>query len=496
MSGNQPQKGRSIQRKNWVVTWHVMCDSIVFPHEELAKKGIKYSIAGLETAPETGQLHYQAYIQLDRKKRFNAVLKILETVLDSADGKHPYLAMQRGSNEEARDYCKKDKNFTEHGEFTQSFALGGRGLDAEQGPRNHAKKQCYELLRKGEPFMKVLDEYPHMISDMEKWRTYVGRERATQAFVLYLWGDTGRGKTMNTMKACDRKALSFYKKAPGHKWFSGYVDQDVVIFEEFASCFTLSTFLALCDPIPPAVEVKGGHVTISAPFYVILSNVAMEDQYPTVIHPHRRAAFYRRLTKVQNVDKMDYGEIEACVYEFFEAHMDALVDYVRDSAAHPTDDISPLASATKVVQARGKVKQLFCDAADHVISSHISSVHPDSEAEEDTQILSETEGGSDNPIELSSETDSDELSEHEWIKRKQPYLLTQTRVKKERSRSPVRRGRDYSTKGGFCSLPHLTNTDYLQCPNCGPANQQASTKMPKRSDTKRCYKNFLDSDSD
>ena len=93
--------------------------------------------------------------------------------------------------------------------------------------------------------------------------------------------------------------MSLYKKCPGNKWFDGYDGEEVILFEEFTSCFQLSVLLTLCDKLPPYVEVKGGQVAISSPIYIFTTNLPPEDQYKgDNISQFRRDAFMRRLDEV------------------------------------------------------------------------------------------------------------------------------------------------------------------------------------------------------
>ena len=54
---------------------------------------------------------------------------------------------------------------------------------------------------------------------------------------LYLYGTSRVGKTMNSVNAIEDLGLSYYKKPPGDQWFDRYIDQKIIILEEFQSCF-------------------------------------------------------------------------------------------------------------------------------------------------------------------------------------------------------------------------------------------------------------------
>jgi len=239
-----------------------------------------------------------------------------------AFGAECHIEAQRGSNEEARDYCKKDNRITEHGEFVPSYGQAGfRGRSAEQGPtRREKRKMIFDALKsKDKSVQDAIEEDP---SDIQ-WILQVSHmipTREEPALVMYLYGPTGTGKTVNVMRALSDKNISMYKKPPGHRWFDGYTGQEAIVFEEFSSCFPLSVFLSMCDPSPPTVEVKGGFASIQSKIYFILSNIPKENQYPNVENEHRRSAFYRRITMYLDTTQMTYGGIYLAVIDFIEQY--------------------------------------------------------------------------------------------------------------------------------------------------------------------------------
>ena len=112
----------------------------------------------------------------------------------------------------------------------------------------------------------------------------------------------------------------FYFKPSGNKWWPGYEHQEVVILEEFSSCFTCSSFLQLCDRAPFQVEYKGGHVEFNSRFVIILSNLAPGDQYQGV-KEHKMPQFLAYMRRVENcydVSSMCHQEIQDVVKSFFD----------------------------------------------------------------------------------------------------------------------------------------------------------------------------------
>lgn len=69
---------------------------------------MRYLIYGRETCPSTGRQHWQCYTQLKKKIRFSTLKNLL-------DGDY-HIEACRGSPNENIAYCKKDGDFTEHGD--------------------------------------------------------------------------------------------------------------------------------------------------------------------------------------------------------------------------------------------------------------------------------------------------------------------------------------------------------------------------------------------
>lgn len=65
---------------------------------------IKYAIYGEEICPTTGTIHWQTYIELDKAVRFAAVKKMYndDTI---------HCEKRKGTRDQARTYCMKDKKF-------------------------------------------------------------------------------------------------------------------------------------------------------------------------------------------------------------------------------------------------------------------------------------------------------------------------------------------------------------------------------------------------
>jgi len=85
----------------------------------LQSDGVRYGIFGRERGAN-GTPHLQGFLIFHQNRRFNAVRGLLP-------GSH--IERARGTSVQARDYCKKDGDFTEHGDFPDTQ---GRRSDLEE----------------------------------------------------------------------------------------------------------------------------------------------------------------------------------------------------------------------------------------------------------------------------------------------------------------------------------------------------------------------------
>ena len=251
-----------------------------------------YGLLGFEVCPKTARFHIQGYLQTTGYTRWDAVKRRL-----GCDDLHLEAARSSaGSNIEC---CKKSGDYEQFG-----VAILSGGTPAANHEKSGAVKTEILRLLKEENYGvdALIERYPTHLDFIIKINRLRHR-RSGRAFCLYLYGSPGSGKTYSTEKVCKTLGLSLWKKCPGNKWFDGYEGQDVILFEEFTSCVTCSTFLSLCDSHPPLMEIKGGQCSISTPVYIFCTNISPEEQYPD-LPVMRKKAFLRRLDRVVCTDDL------------------------------------------------------------------------------------------------------------------------------------------------------------------------------------------------
>ena len=298
-SNNNHVLNSRTKAKNWCFTWNNYPRNYAsyFPID-----GSNYIIYGLEVG-DSGTRHLQGYLQMRKQTRFSSIRRLLEGTA--------HWEVSRGSAEQASNYCKKDGDFKEFGKLSKTAndrRRSGLSLDCEQ---------IRDKIQSGTSRNKLLEQFPsrgQYIDQLQQLRPH----RTTAPKVLYIYSRTGKGKTTNTMGAIRELGYTFYVKPSGHKWWPRYDGQRVAILEEFQSCFTLTSFLQLCDATPFEVEFKGGFTPFTSEFLIIISNLSPEAQYQQVQidRPQSWNAYYRRVANKHCVNDCTFDQIKDIVKDF------------------------------------------------------------------------------------------------------------------------------------------------------------------------------------
>lgn len=144
--------------------------------------------------------------------------------------------------------------------------------------------------------------------------------------VVYIQGATGTGKTRSVMDTYGYKNCCRVRK--GDYPFNSYLNQDVVIFEEFRNSFKLEEMLLYLDGYP-VNDLRGMYYLRTACWHkvFICSNWFIEQQYEEIQkeHPEDWQAFLRRVHTIRIYENgvfVDYqqkniGTDEKPKYDYF-----------------------------------------------------------------------------------------------------------------------------------------------------------------------------------
>lgn len=224
--------------------------------ERLAESA-QYVCRGKEVGEE-GTEHYQGYVYFKEKKSFIYVKGIIPRA---------HIERQRGSFDEAINYCQKDGDWKEWGTRPSGPA----------GQKNQWKDVLC-LARAGK-FQDIEDKYPAIfIRYHSKLCSLFKPERPIILETLeneWWYGETGTGKS----KELWERFPDHYQKSL-NKWWDGYVNQEVVAIEEWAPKNEVtSSFLKIwADRYPFSAEIKGGTLQKIRPKKIIvLSNYTIDE---------------------------------------------------------------------------------------------------------------------------------------------------------------------------------------------------------------------------
>lgn len=219
-----------------------------------------YLVYGKEKGTQEQTVHYQGFCRFAHPVTFKRIKDILPRA---------HIEAQKGSCQQAADYCKKDGDFLEYGELPTK--------------RNSKEmwKWVIEQAEKGN-IEAIKDEYPAIyFRYLERIKSIrLRRGGVMPGPLLHEWwvGPTGTGKSRTLW----RLYPDHYAKEL-NKWWDGYQDEDVVAIEEWCpknEC-TASFLKIWADRYPFPAQIKGGSLKKIRPKKIIvLSNYTIDQCFP------------------------------------------------------------------------------------------------------------------------------------------------------------------------------------------------------------------------
>lgn len=205
----------------------------------------KYIVYGVETAPTTGQRHFQGFIMFQHAKSFAAVKLV-----------HPRCHWEVARNVRASiEYSKKDGVVTE------------RGTPPAQGKRTDFE-DVYELIKDGGSYEDILEVNPGIaIKNVQGVKAAIAsqvqhRSQDVAPQVHWFWGPTGSGKSREAFLQAGEDA---YVWCSTGKFWEGYMGQKNVIMDDFRpDQINFALLLKILDRYRMTVEVKGGSCKLAA----------------------------------------------------------------------------------------------------------------------------------------------------------------------------------------------------------------------------------------
>lgn len=255
-----------------------------------------------------GTPHIQGYIEFTSPMRLNAVKKILPRA---------HLERRRGTAQQAADYCGKDDTRVDG-----PWEFGEISCES-QGNRSDLIAVS-DAIRKGASIRTICEfhttsfiKYHRGIREAITIREASFAGRMADKKVVLIYGDTGGGKSTWVRT---NYADGLYVKDGTHKWFDGYIDQSVVLIDDFAggkSGFPCSAVLNIFDKWDCQVEIKGGMVRLQHDLMFVTTNIHPRDWYDFSDRQVHYKALARRISEVWTMQ--NYTPVVLKKEEFFES---------------------------------------------------------------------------------------------------------------------------------------------------------------------------------
>jgi len=275
----------------WCFTINNYTDDEVKALEEL---DCKYIVYGYEEG-ENKTPHLQGYVILNKVARLTGMKKI---------NNRAHWEQAKGTSDQAADYCKKGGKFKERGSFPKSYKqIGEKEKERWDLARDNAKRGKFDDIP-SDIYVKYCRSL-HFIASQHQ----VNPDPIETLDNWWYWGSTGTGKST----AARRDNPGYYLKRP-NKWWDGYVNQDVVIIEEWCPEYKMlgNHLKEWADHHAFSAEIKGGSMSIRPKKIIITSNYSMEQCFedPAMLEPLRRRFKVKEFKKLAKTDIEDDGKEE------------------------------------------------------------------------------------------------------------------------------------------------------------------------------------------
>ncbi len=260
------------------------------------KSVIYYCLA--DEVGESGTYHTHIFLCGRSGIRFSTIKKRFE-------GAH--FEMCNGTAQENMEYVSKTGKWVNHAKsetrIEGSFEEYGE-MPIERKGRKNNMDDVYSMIKDGYSNFQILEQMPEMMLYMDKIeaarQNIVGekfREQPREVEVVYIYGDTGTGKTRSIVEKYGY--ANIYRVTDYLHPFDGYKGEDVIVFEEFRTSINISAMLNYTDIHP--VELPCRYVNRPACYtkVYIISNISLPEQYKNETD-RDIDAFYRRIKKIRH----------------------------------------------------------------------------------------------------------------------------------------------------------------------------------------------------
>lgn len=294
------KKAQGVQRIHWVFRCNAPSQDVTLSEDDRLPEytyiigqlldHVEAYAFQLESAPDTGYLHYQGFIQFTNRRRKTWILKNI----------HPFefVAPMKGTPKQAWNYATKTE--------TRIF---GPWIFGQPATLEVQKKleEYVEACQAGQTDLELWHNFP---SHMARLHNVPTRIRALQKpirtdplEVYVFYGPPGTGKS-GVARALfpDLYTLPFSQKV----WLTprGHLAKEI-LFEDFSGEMFLKQFNRLLDRYPEEVEIKNGFLWYLPTVIIITTNVLPQRWYKSEGRQDVLRQVLRRITRCY--DFTDYS---------------------------------------------------------------------------------------------------------------------------------------------------------------------------------------------
>jgi len=221
---------------------------------------LSYSVVGKEVGSDNNTPHLQGFIIFKRAYRLSQLKKL-----------HSRAHWEPAKAADAGNYCMKDGNYV-----IRDYRSQGKRSDLID----------YAEAIKTVGVKRAVSENPNMGLKYPGGTKFIQqcllkhRRVAEPPTVLWYFGEAGTGKTLSVFEEYDEDEIYVKNCSKGNKWFDGYEQQRVCLFDDFrVDTLDWNFLLQITDRYPISVEIKGGMIPFNSPIIIFTSPRTIENTF-------------------------------------------------------------------------------------------------------------------------------------------------------------------------------------------------------------------------
>lgn len=242
-----------------------------------------YMIMGKEQGEVTERKHFQGYLEFEPRKKAGAIENAFRKRFPLPISVH--FESAKGNADENIEYCTKEDK--------EAFIFG-EPMHQEQGKRSDLEEVSKKILQ-GASNREIAMEHPVAYikyhKGIEALHRQVQPKREGNIKLIFLWGETGTGKTLNASEHNPERV-----EYTSSDFLLGYTGKPTVLFDDFDwKKMSIHTFLKITDNYTDQpINIKNGHVEWCPQTVIFTSNDnPRQDWYKDAMDAHKQAILRR-----------------------------------------------------------------------------------------------------------------------------------------------------------------------------------------------------------